>query len=382
MIERVSKNECSGCAACAAVCPKACIKMTPDGMGFLHPEVAADACVKCGLCLDRCPVYKKSERTDAQAPRAYAVMANDATLREQSSSGGVFSLIARHILSQGGVVLGAAFEDGYHAVRHDAAESQEQLGALRGAKYLQSEIGDAYTCAKAYLEEGRAVLFTGTPCQVSGLKAFLNKEYDNLYLQDIVCHGVPSAAVWGDYLSHLEKKYGAHAVRVCFRDKTNGREGDTLRIEFDNGKVYARGRTEDPYMRGFLHNVFLRPSCYACAHKGLSRASDVTLADFWGIESVCPTLSDGKGTSLVLVSTPKGEQLLERISTDVRMQEVGLDDALAQNPSATACARESSSRAAFEREFGERPLWPLLKKYCALSPIKRLKKAVKALLHK
>lgn len=380
MIERVSKNECSGCAACAAVCPKACIKMTPDGMGFLHPEVAADACVKCGLCLDRCPVYKKSERTDAQAPRAYAVMANDATLREQSSSGGVFSLIAAYVLSLGGVVFGAAFDGSLHRVRHIAARTPEEVKELRTSKYLQSEIGDAYTCAKAYLEEGRAVLFTGTPCQVSGLKAFLNKEYDNLYLQDIVCHGTPAPAVWDDYLTHLEKRHGGKAKRVSFRDKTNGWERYRLRVELDNGKVYARDRTSDPYMRGFLHNIFLRPSCYACAHKGASRDADITLADFWGIEEVCPTLADDKGSSLVIVSSPKGRRLLEWVSARVRMQEVALDVAVKANPSALTSAKESPLRKAFEADFRRKPIGAVMKKYCTLSPLQRLKRAVKRLL--
>ncbi len=311
---------------------------------------------------------------------AFAVMGNEEDIREKSSSGGVFYLMARYVLSQGGVVFGAAFDDTYHAVKHIAAESLDDLKKLQGAKYLQSEIGLSYALAKEYLEQGRLVLFTGTPCQTAGLKAFLNREYDHLYLLDIVCHGVPSPAVWDDYLTHLEEQYGGKAKSVSFRDKTFGWEKYLLRIEMDNGAVYSNDRANDLYMRGFLHNCFLRPSCFACAHKGTAHSADVTLGDFWGIGEVCPQLQDGKGTSLVIVSSPKGAFLMEQIRENIRMQKVALDDAIKYNPSMIQSATHNPSSEKFEKEFREKPIKVVLKRYCAMSKFKKIKRAIQALL--
>ncbi len=380
MIESVSKNKCNGCAACAAICPQKCITMVSDKMGFRYPKVDAERCVKCGVCQTRCPVYSKEAQEAVCEGEAFAVIGNDLRIREKSSSGGVFYLMARYVLSQGGVVFGAAFDDTYHAAKHIVAESLDDLKKLQGAKYLQSEIGLSYALAKEYLEQGRLVLFTGTPCQISGLKAFLNKGYDHLYLLDIVCHGVPSPAVWDDYLTHLEEQYGGKVKHVSFRDKTFGWERYLLRIEMDNGAVYSNNRANDLYMRGFLHNYFLRPSCFACAQKGVARGADVTLGDFWGIGEVCPQLQDGMGTSLVIVSSPKGAFLMEQIREDIRIQKVVLADAVKYNPSIVQSANDNPSREKFEKDFREKPIKVVLKRYCSMSKFKKIKRAIQSLL--
>jgi len=374
----LDKNKCSGCAACAAICPQKCITMVPDKMGFCYPKVEAERCIQCGLCQSRCPVHSKAAQEAVFVAEAYAVAGNDEKIREKSSSGGVFYLIARYVLSRGGVVFGAAFDDTCHSVKHIAVDSLEDLQKLQGAKYVQSEIGDSYAFAKSCLEDGRVVLFTGTPCQISGLKAFLKKEYSNLYLQDIVCHGVPAPAVWDDYLTHLEKRHGGKVKSASFRDKTNGWDNYLLRVEMDNGAVYSNDRINDLYMRGFLHDCFLRPSCFECVHKGTERAADITLADFWGIEEICPELQDGKGTSLVIISSPKGHFLLEQVSAQVRMKKVELSDVVKYNPAIVKSADDNPNRAKFEEQFRQKPIMAVLKRYCAMSKFKRLKKAIKS----
>lgn len=381
MMELVSKNKCSGCGACAAVCPQKCITMVPDKLGFLYPKVDQDRCVQCGLCQRRCPAYCEAVPAEAVYPaEAYAMVGNDDRIREKSSSGGVFYLIASYVLAQNGVVFGAAFDDTYHSVKHIAVDSLDGLKKLQGSKYVQSEIGDSYLMAKSCLEQDRLVLFTGTPCQISGLRAFLNREYSNLYVLDIVCHGVPSPAVWDDYLTHLEKRHGGKVKRVDFRDKTNGWENYLLRVEMDNGAVYSNDRINDLYIRGFLHNCFLRSSCYECMHKGTERGTDITLGDFWGIGKICPELQDGKGTSLVIASSPKGKFLLEQISAEVRIKKVVLDDLISYNPAIIQPASYNPIRENLEKEFRQKPIMVVLKKYCSMSKLKKVKRAIKSII--
>ena len=382
MIELVSKNKCSGCASCALTCPQKCITMVPDKMGFYYPRVKTEQCIKCGLCQSRCPVYSRNASGEADhIAEAYAVVGKNEKIRKNSSSGGIFYFVARYILSQDGVIFGAAFEDNFHSVRHIAVDSLDGLEKLQGAKYVQSEIGESYLSAKSYLDQGKPVLFTGTPCQIAGLKTFLNKDYSNLYLLDVICHGVPSPAVWDDYLSQLEKQYSGKVKRVAFRDKTNGWKNYLLRIEMDNGSVYSSDRINDLYMRGFLHNCYLRSSCYECNYKRIEHGADMTLGDFWGIENICPTLYDDKGTSLVIVSSPKGRLLFEQIQEKVCVQNVALDDVIPFNQSIVKSANYTLSRKKFENYFRLEPIMVVLKKHCSMSKFQSLKRKIKSRLN-
>lgn len=206
------------------------------------------------------------------------------------------------------------------------------------------------------------------------------RSYNNLYLLDIVCHGVPSPAVWNDYLTHLEKQYRGKVKRLAFRDKTNGWENYLLRIEMDNGAVYSNDRVNDLFMRGFLHNCFLRPSCFACVHKGVERGADITLGDFWGIENICPELHVGRGTSLVIISSSKGQFLLEQIYADIRVQRVVLRGVLNDNPAIVKSAAYNPNRENFEEDFRNKTIMVILKKYCAMPVAQRLKETIKLLL--
>lgn len=382
MIELESMNKCSGCASCALTCPQNCITMVPDKMGFYYPKVDTEQCIQCGLCRSRCPAYSGNASGDADhIAEAFAVVGKDEKIREISSSGGIFYFVARCIISQNGVIFGAAFDDNYHSVRHIAVDSPADLYKLQGAKYVQSEIGESYLSARFYLEQGKPVLFTGTPCQIAGLKTFLNRDYSNLYLLDIVCHGVPSPAVWNDYLTQLEKQYSGKVKCVAFRDKTNGWKNYLLRIEMDNGSVYSSDRINDLYMRGFLHNYYLRLSCYECNYKRIEHGADMTLGDFWGIENICPTLYDDKGTSLVIVSSPKGRLLFEQIQEKVCVQKVALDDVIPFNQSIVKSANYTLSRKKFENDFRLKPIMNVLKKHCSMSKYQSLKRKIKTRLN-
>ena len=345
MIDIQNKELCSGCGACASVCPKGCIAMVSDVEGFAYPEVNKELCIDCGLCSKRCPVLNKKEGSP-KTVSALAVRAKDEQLLLKSSSGGVFSLLAKSVLAQGGVVFGAAFCEDF-TLKHIYIENEQQLYKLQGSKYMQSEIGECYLQAKNFLEQGRQVLFTGTPCQIGGLYAFLDKSYKNLITQDIICHGVPSPMVWQSYNEHLQSKSGSRLSNVFFRDKRNGWKGYSLTFNFENGAEYNHSRSEDLYFRAFLSNMCLRPSCHKCAFKDKYRQSDITLADFWGIEKVCTDFDYKKGASLVIINSQKGEVLFNDISKEVILHKVDFESAIKYNSAMLHSSPASEKRESF-----------------------------------
>lgn len=381
-MRNMNRQTCNGCTACMAVCPKNCIVMQPDKLGFLYPTIDAQKCVNCSLCEAICPETKNTANKNMNMPNAYAVIGKDEDVREKSSSGGVFSLLAFHVLSHGGVVFGAAFDESFHSVHHIAVSSPEDLKKLQGSKYIQSKIENTYLEAKQCLEEGKPVLFSGTPCQIDGLRAVLKKDYDNLYLQDIICHGVPAPAVWDLYISHLEKKYGAKAIDVSFRNKKDSWKQYSLYVKFANGKAFSQKGSENLYMRAFLRDYDLRSSCYRCSHKELNRNADITLADFWGIENICPDMDDDKGTSLVIVHSAKGKQWLDAIAKNMIIKEINIEKAVGYNPSMIRAAREPAKRQQFENEFSETEIYKLLNRYCATSIKKKIWCKIKSFIKK
>ncbi|MBQ7991124.1 MAG: Coenzyme F420 hydrogenase/dehydrogenase, beta subunit C-terminal domain [Oscillospiraceae bacterium] len=317
MINITEKNKCTGCHACAAVCPKSCIDMRRDSEGFLYPVVNTDECINCNKCERVCPILTgRTENTDSQQ-LGYAAYSKDEEMRLKSSSGGIFSEIAEVIIDRGGVVFGAAMAEDQRSVHHIAVDDKEGLEILRGSKYLQSTVGDTYKQAKEYLENGRYVLFTGTPCQIGGLYAYLGKDHDRLYTQDLICHGAPSPLVWEKYVEYREKKASDGSSpkvmtrRTFFRVKPWKRF--SVRFEFSNLTEYLADLRSDPFMRGFLSDIYLRPSCYDCKYKTVHRQADITLADFWGIQNVYPDMDDDNGISFVWVHSDKGRELFDEI---------------------------------------------------------------------
>lgn len=338
MIKIKNKSECSGCHACFNICPKQCITMTYDSEGFLYPVVDMSACIDCGLCEKVCHVHAAIQ--NKAEPKAYACYSLNEEIRAESSSGGMFSLFADNILEKGGAVFGAAFDDNLN-VKHICIDSKEQLYKLRGSKYVQSTIGDTYKKAKELLENGKTVLFTGTPCQIQGLRHYLGKDYDNLYTQDIICHGVPSVKLWDKYLKHIKSLHKSDIstqIQPFFRDKTSGWLNYSVKVRLKDGTAHCQSHKKDPFMQMFLSDKALRPSCYSCAYKGIYRDSDITLADFWGADKQVPDMFDDRGTSLLFVNTQKGAALFSEIMGLCKYKEVSANDAVKRNPAAHTSA--------------------------------------------
>ncbi len=337
MPEFTDKSKCTGCTACASICSQKCIQMKKDDAGFEFPEFADPSrCIACGACERVCPVLAKESGDGEASTTAYAAFSKNDILRRESSSGGIFSELATAILQEGGIVYGASYDD-KGVVRHVAIEDEKALGKLRGAKYSQSILGDSFQIIKTQLNSGRKVLFSGTPCQVAGLKALLKKEYDNLICIDFVCHGVPSPMVWEKYLKYRAKIDNDSILPkyINLRNKESGWSNYSYSIEFayDGEKRYLCKNKQDPFMNLFVNDFILRESCSDCCFKGFSRASDITLGDFWGIWDIDSEMDDNKGTSLILIHSIKGNRMLETIAENIKMRRVTLDQAASQNPS-------------------------------------------------
>ncbi|MBE6578293.1 MAG: 4Fe-4S dicluster domain-containing protein [Ruminococcaceae bacterium] len=327
----ICKRElCSGCGACSNICPFDCVKMESDEEGFEYPVVDYSACRHCGKCRYVCPVANKP-LDDGISPIVYAVKHRDNEVRSNSSSGGAFTAIAERAIKQGGVVFGAGFSDDFK-VLHKACFSIDALSELRGSKYVQSKISDVYEQANTFLKEGRKVLFTGTPCQIAGLYAYLGENDDNLTTMDFICHGVPSPEVWSRYLEEHESKTESRASSVSFRDKTLGWRNYSLKIHFDSNSSFCNPVGEDLFLKGFVANLYLRPSCSRCSFKQVHRQSDITVADFWGVDTVIPEFNDDKGISLVMLNTKKGAKVFNDILSTVDCCEVAFSAAIASNP--------------------------------------------------
>lgn len=362
MIDMFGSADCVGCTACVNACPKHSITMQSDAAGFCYPVVDSKLCVECGLCRNVCPV-KQPAASSPKPIRAFGAVNRREEQRLDSSSGGVFSLLAEYILDQGGVVFGAAFSDDFKSVNHIAVQSGDDLDKLRGSKYLQSQIGNAYAETAAFLKQGRCVLFTGTPCQIGGLRAFLGRDYDQLYTQSIACHGVCSPMVWKQYAIFREKSAGAPLSGVSFRKKTPSWKCYSLEMTFENGTKYVRRATEDEYLRCFLRDLTLRPSCFQCQFKGEQDKSDITLADFWGIGQVLPKLDDGKGTSLVLTRTEKGQYLLNACKVGMKVEAADYIEAIRENSAMVQSAKMPKKRSRFMEEIENQPVEIVLHRY-------------------
>lgn len=304
MIRITDKSECTGCTACVTACPRQCIVMRRDRDGFDYPVANQDLCIECGKCERVCPVLNPREK--CLPLHAYAVRVPE--YLDGSSSGGVFPKLAEGVVNAGGVVFGAVMNDDM-TVGHSEAGSMDEVQRMRGSKYVQSDMYSSYEDARTYLEEGRKVLFTGTPCQIAGLKASLAKEYEGLLTADIACHGVPSPGLWKKYVEALGRQHGAPIEDVRFRDKKSG----WRRYSFSftaGGRTVSVPYTKDPYMALFLQDLTLRPSCRSCPARDGRSGSDLTLADLWNVSETVREMDDDRGVSLVLANTPRGVEAL------------------------------------------------------------------------
>lgn len=373
MIRLTRREDCTGCGACAAACPHHCIHMQQDAEGFAYPVVDAGKCIECGLCEKTCPVL--NNREEERKTTAYAAVSLDNDIRLNSSSGGVFSMLAQNVLREGGVVFGAAMSDDCRTVFHTAVEADEELSRLRGSKYVQSDTRKTFEEARTHLKAGRKVLYCGTPCQIAGLKAYLKTEEENLLCLDLACHGVPSPKVWGKYVDWIETREGK-VRNVSFRNKTHGWRAYEMQIQYENEQISSEFHAKDFFIHAFLHNASLRPSCYECRFKMVSRSSDLTLADFWGVHNVLPEMDDDRGTSLVLVHTEKGRKALE--GAELYLRQTELSRALKSNMAIVRSVRAHKNRSEFFAYMDTLEFDELVQKYAA-APLTARRLAVKVL---
>ena len=346
MIKVEYKKDCCGCSACYVICPQNCISMTRDSDGFLYPEIDKGDCIDCGQCEAVCPIINTSHAQGKSD--AWAVYAKQEQLVNESSSGGVFSVLAEAVINNGGQVFGAAFDEKWQ-LKTCKAETVEELAPLRKAKYVQCETNNAFNEIETLLRAGVKVLYCSTPCQIAGLLSFLDKEYDNLYTMDFICHGVVSPDVWQQYIA----SYKTTVECVNFRDKRKGWESNSVCLTLMDGKEIVESNADNAYMQAFLSGLSMRPSCFSCRFKGLHRTCDITVGDLWGAKYQCPDGYNEFGTSLVLTHGKKGQQLIDKCKDKLHIVNAPMPASIAFNGSIKESVEEPEKRGVFMEKYKE-----------------------------
>lgn len=337
---------CTGCSACANSCPKKCIQMKKDRYGFYYPRVQSSECVKCGICKKICPVSTEIKKCK-DLPIGYAVISKNDKLRENSSSGGAFSELAKIIIEQNGIVYGAAYNEKFE-VCHVGINNEKDLWRLQGAKYSESYLGTTFKKILADLKNEKYVLFSGTPCQVAGLKSFLKKDFEKLICVDFICHGIPSSDSWDKYIKFRLKvdKENELPVSINMRSKDTGwsKYQYSMLIRYKDEKECTIKNSDNLFMKLFVGDYINRKSCSNCQFKGYKHISDITLGDFWGIWDIVPLMDDNKGTSVVLVQSSKGKNIWNRIVNKVTYTKVTLEEISRQNRSILVPSKANKDR--------------------------------------
>ena len=369
MREICNTSACTGCMACANVCAHQAIIIKQDEEGFDRPVVDEDLCVDCGLCKQVCPI--NNHPATSEPLNVYSGWSSDENVRLSSSSGGAFSEIARPILEDGGVVFGCSLNEKLQAV-HTYVETMEDLATkLRGSKYVQSRIGDSYSKAREFLKQGRQVLFSGTPCQIAGLRNYLRRDYDNLITVDLICHGVPSPMIFEDYKKYIAESQKMTITDVKFRCKKSSwiffNMTVTGHVENHKApKTYIGKYYEDPYIRGFLSDIFLRPSCHQCHYTSITRCSDFTIADWWGYKMYKGDRRDfeQKGVSLVFCNTEKSKTLFStRIDNNFNSHIRTIEEAIMTNKSLKKPFAKSNNRDSFWEKYNKEGFVSVMQEY-------------------
>ena len=371
MIHIQNKADCCGCNACGDICPKNAISFRTDPEGFWYPEVDPDKCIECGRCEKVCPVLnvKELKKNDLAEPVCYAAEHRNLEVIFDSTSGGVFSAMAEILYRSGGYVGGAVFNEDF-SVSHFISADKGDLPRLRSSKYLQSNLEGFYSRVGELVKAGEQVLVCGTPCQMAALRAFLGKDYDNLLIADFICRGINSPKVWQKYLRSFEERYGSPVVYAKAKSKEYGWRNLTQKVILADGRHIYETLDQSNFTKGYLRtNVYCRPSCYDCKFKGFPRMSDITLADFWGIENVDKSMEKNLGTSLVLLNSQKGVRFFERFKARLHCFPVAFDSILAGNPALTRPLNPPSvDRDQFFRDLDAMSFTQLADKYINTSP--------------
>lgn len=328
MIKIFDKTRCCGCTACFNACPMEAITMTPDKEGFLYPEINLEKCVDCKVCEKVCPVLHKNKHEEDT--KGYIVRDIDEKIVRDSTSGGAFTAFATYLLNEGYIVYGAGYDEKMNVVCKLAA-TPEELQEMRGSKFVQSTLGSTFQDIKNRLNRGHKVLFSGTPCQISGLICFLKDKPDNLFCIDFVCRGVPSPGLWRNYVSMMERKYKSRIIGAKFKNKTYGYHATTMKVDFENGKTwYGSGRV-DPMMKAFVRELASRPSCSACAFKGITRQSDITMFDCYEFSSITGLKDDNKGYTSLFIHTKKGNEIFNKIIKNLIVYPIDVNKLVTKN---------------------------------------------------
>ena len=351
ILEVLPKDKCTGCGLCSAICPKKCIAMNENHEGFLYPEVDKNNCVDCQACVKKCPILSgESLLGDSMGSKYYAVIAHDKDLLKQSSSGGVFGILAKHLLDLGGAVCGCVYNENLEAV-HVVSEDEDCVRRMYGSKYVQSNILNCYEPVKKALQAGRKVLFTGTACQIAAIKSYLGREYSNFYTVDILCHGVPSPGFFRKFVKHLEEKANNKIVDIKFRDKSKNGWGSEHRtsVTYDNGK--KMWPFMPAYFSAFFYGLSLRESCYKCKFAGVNRVSDMTIGDFWGSWKKYGKRFN-EGISVISINTAKGEELFAKVHSNFDFfEEISQKEAVQSNDNFMHAVRRPKERGTFYLNF-------------------------------
>lgn len=358
MKQIVDKSLCTGCTACANICPRGAINFKEDDEKFKYPTINQEKCIDCGLCKKICPIINKKKNTSLNI--CYAAYAKDNEIRDNGSSGGIFEIIANYILEQNGIVIGAAFDEKLK-LRHIAISKKEELKQLRGSKYIQSDLDDIFNLVKNNVKD-RKILFVGLPCQVAGLTSYIDKDYDNLITIDLICHGVPSIKVFNKYIKEIEKKNNTIVKNYLFRDKTFGWKNFSNKIILKDTEI-IQSHKENDYMKLFLYDYALRKCCYNCNFKLGNKYSDITLGDFWGIENKNIIENDDKGMSAVIINTIKGKEIFENVNNKLKYQECKLEDILDGNMALAISSSCPDKRTEFFNDLDKKDINELVKKY-------------------
>lgn len=367
-------QNCSSCAVCANVCARSAISMQLDAEGFYRPVIDAKKCVQCGACERVCPWNKPVENPNVAdvSPKTVAAYAKEESIRLQSSSGGIFTVLAERVLDDGGVVVGVA-QTASTRFGHIVVANKADLAKLRGSKYVQADVGLVYREVRSLLKAGRKVLFSGTPCQVAGLYAVLgNAVSADLFTVDIVCHGTPSVKVFEKYVREMEKTDNSALDSINFRDKSEGWSGYALLHRFKSGKSVSVHHGRSKYMRLFLSRICQNDSCAECRYRKLPRIADITLGDYWGISRYHPEMNDNKGTSVVLLNTVHGCELFDSVADKVVQCDSKVEYAIVGNPCIIRSSKPHPKRTEFFANLDKYTLDQLIKMYCPFpSPLKR-----------
>lgn len=381
MIEITDKSSCCGCWACYNACPKHCITMVEDNEGFRYPKVNLDECIDCGVCEKVCPLLKP--KMNDEVPINYTVQQKDKNVLRTSTSGGFFTAIAKYAIEQGGVVFGAAFDNDME-LRHSYSETFEGCEKFRGSKYVQSLIGDTYKQAKSFINAGRLVVFSGTPCQIAGLYGFLRgRQYENLITVDLVCHGTPSPLLLRKYFAFHASIAGSSIKDYRSRDKYYGYDYSTSTIWFeDKTKSYHKGKESDMMLGLYFKNICSRPSCYTCHFKTLNRISDITIFDCWDASSVSSKFSK-EGATNVFIHTQKGNDVFNKIKNAFIYAQPDIEEVIKRDGVMIKnFVPMNNARTQFFEDLNNLPFKTIQDKYMKISMLQMVLTKIKPTLYK